>query len=217
MKSPARATATPWSGAELASQERDWKRQALIRAAARAFSVRGYHNTSLDDLAAALNITKPTIYTYVAGKEELLFECFRQGVDEILSGFSAAESAGGTGRERLLTVARHYAVAVTGDFGWCMVRLEEEGLSETMSAKIKALKSEVDQGLRRLIRQGVADGSVRPCDQKMTAFALAGALNWIAHWHRADDALSPEQIADRLLDVFELGLAPRDAGVSPSP
>lgn len=209
MKASARSPIPPWSGTEVAGQERDWKRQALIRAAARAFSARGYHNTSLDDLAAALNITKPTIYSYVAGKEELLFECFRQGVDEILSGFSAAESAGGTGRERLLMVAHHYAVAVTGDFGWCMVRLEEQDLSEAMSTKIKALKSQVDQGLRRLIQQGVTDGSIRPCDQKMTAFALAGALNWIAHWHRANDALTPQEIAHRLLDVFELGLAPR--------
>ena len=212
MKTSVKSNTSPWSGASIAHQERDWKRQALIRAAAKAFSLRGYHNTSLDDLAAALNITKPTIYSYVAGKEELLFECFRQGVDEILSGFSTAESEGGSGRERLLTVARHYAVAVTGDFGWCMVRLEEEGLSQAMSTKIKGLKTEVDQGLRRLIRQGVADGSIRPCDQKMTAFALAGALNWIAHWHRANDALSPDEIANRVLDVFEWGLAPRGAG-----
>ena len=77
----------PWSGADVPSKARDWKRNAVILAAARAFSTRGYHNTSLDDLAAALNVTKPTIYAYVAGKEELLFECFRQGVDQILVGF----------------------------------------------------------------------------------------------------------------------------------
>lgn len=206
---PSRAASTPWSGADLPARERDWKRNAVIVAAARAFAARGYHNTSLDDVAAALKVTKPTIYSYVKSKEELLFECFRQGVDAILTGFRDAESRGGSGRERLMTVARHYAVAVTGDFGWCMVRLEEEDLGKPLSTKIKALKSEVDQGLRRLIRQGVADGSIRACDQKMTAFALAGALNWIAHWHRADAALSPQQIADRLLEVFELGLAPR--------
>jgi hypothetical protein len=43
----------------------------------------------------------------------------------------------------------------------------------------------------------------------MAAFALAGALNWIAHWHRANDALSPKEIATRVLDIFEVGLAPR--------
>lgn len=199
----------PWSGADVPSRERDWKRNAVILAAARAFATRGYHNTSLDDLAAALNVSKPTIYAYVEGKEELLFECFRQGVDQILAGFTEAESRGGTARERLMTVARHYAIAVTGDFGWCMVRLEEEDLDKSMSTKIKSLKSEVDQGLRRLIRQGVADGSIRSGDPKMAAFALAGALNWIAHWHRANDALSPEEIASRVLEIFELGLAPR--------
>ncbi|MFZ9667249.1 MAG: TetR/AcrR family transcriptional regulator, partial [Steroidobacteraceae bacterium] len=176
---------------------------------ARAFAARGYHNTSLDDLAATLNVTKPTIYSYVDSKEELLFECFRQGVDQILAGFREAETRGGTARDRLMTVARHYAIAVTGDFGWCMVRLEEEDLEKSFSAKIKTLKSEVDQGLRKLIRQGVADGSIRASDPKMAAFALAGALNWIAHWHRANDTLSPQEIASRVLEIFELGLAPR--------
>lgn len=209
MKSSPRSTPLPWSGADLRSRERDWKRNAVILAAARAFATRGYHNTSLDDLAASLNVTKPTIYSYVDSKEELLFECFRQGVDQILAGFSEAETQGGNARERLMTVARHYATAVTGDFGWCMVRLEEENLDKSMSAKIKTLKSEVDQGLRKLVRQGVADGSIRPCDAKMAAFALAGALNWIAHWHRANDALSPSEIATRMLEIFELGLAPR--------
>lgn len=209
MKTSPRATPLPWSGADLPSRERDWKRNAVILAAARAFAHRGYHNTSLEDLAETLKVTKPTIYTYVDGKEELLFECFHQGVDQILAGFREAEALGGTARDRLMTVARHYAVAVTGDFGWCMVRLEEEDLDKSLSAKIKALKSEVDQGLRKLICQGVAEGSIHASDPKMAAFALAGALNWIAHWHRANDALSPEEIASRILKIFELGLAPR--------
>ena len=209
MRNSTRAASTPWSGADLPNRERDWKRNAVIRAAARAFATRGYHNTSLDDLAATLKVTKPTIYSYVDGKEELLFECFRQGVDQILAGFREAETQGGTARDRLMTVARHYAVAVTGDFGWSMVRLEEEDLAKSLSAKIKALKSEVDQGLRKLIRQGVVDGSIYASDPKMAAFALAGALNWIAHWHRANDALSPEEIASRVLEIFELGLSPR--------
>ena len=89
------------------------------------------------------------------------------------------------------------------------VRIEDQDLSPATSEKIKAMKSKIDQSLRRLIRAGVADGSIRSCDVKMTAFALTGALDWIAHWHRADDSLLPDEIATRLLDVFDLGLAPR--------
>jgi hypothetical protein len=78
-----------------------------------------------------------------------------------------------------------------------------------MSRKVKALKSEIDQGLRRLIKEGQLDGSIRKCDPKMTAFALAGALNWIAYWYRSDEALSPAEIAKRFIDLFDLGLRPR--------
>jgi hypothetical protein len=80
-----------------------------------------------------------------------------------------------------------------------------------MSRHIKALKSEIDQGIRRLIREGVQDGSIEPCDPKMTAFALAGALNWIAHWYREDQSLTGAEIAGAFVTVFGGGLRPRSA------
>jgi hypothetical protein len=43
----------------------------------------------------------------------------------------------------------------------------------------------------------------------MTAFALAGALNWIAHWYREDQSLTPAQIAGAFVTIFEGGLRPR--------
>jgi AcrR family transcriptional regulator len=160
-------------------------------------------------VAADLNVTKPTVYSYVGSKEQLLFECFVAGVDRIRAAFDESARGAGTARARLFAVVRGYAAAITSEFGWCMVRAEELDLSPAMSERIKGLKSEIDQGLRRLIREGIADGSIRPCDPKMTAFALAGALNWIAHWHRESAGLSPAQIADRFLDVFGRGLEPR--------
>jgi hypothetical protein len=93
-----------------------------------------------------------------------------------------------------------------------MVRAEEQDLSAAMSRHIKALKSEIDHGIRRLIREGVQDGSIHPCDPKMTAFALAGALNWIAHWYREDQSMSGAQIAAAFVTVFEAGLTPRATG-----
>ncbi len=90
-----------------------------------------------------------------------------------------------------------------------MVRAEQDDLSPAMSRHVKALKSEIDQGIRRLIREGIQDGSIQPCDPKMTAFALAGALNWIAHWYREDQSMSGAQIAEAFVTIFEAGLRPR--------
>jgi AcrR family transcriptional regulator len=203
------APASPWASSRERRRGRELKRDAVIRAAAREFNRKGYHNTSLDDIAARLEVTKPTVYYYVTSKEQLLFQCFRAGVERIRAAFRDVRDLEVPARERLNAVLRHYGAAVASEFGWCMVRAEDQDLSPAMSRHIKALKSEVDHGIRRLIREGMQDGSIQPCDPKMTAFALAGALNWIAHWYREDQSLTGAQIADAFVAIFEGGLRPR--------
>jgi AcrR family transcriptional regulator len=185
------------------------KREAVVRAAARAFHARGFHNTSLDDIAAALQVTKPTLYYYVRNKEALLFQCFLAGLEGIETTLAQALAADDSGRDRLQRVLRGYAIAIASEFGWCMVRAEDQDLGEELSSQIKVRKGHIDQGIRTLLRIGIEDGSLGECDPKMTAFALAGALNWIAHWHREDDALGPEAIAAQFVAFFEKGLLPR--------
>jgi len=210
-KSPAPA-ASPWRASHERQRDRELKRDAVIRAAAREFNRKGYHNTSLDDIAARLEVTKPTVYYYVTSKEQLLFQCFVAGVERIRAAFRDARALQLPASERLNAVLRRYGEAVASEFGWCMVRAEDQDLSPAMSRHIKALKSEIDQGIRRLIREGIQDGSIEACDPKMTAFALAGALNWIAHWYREDQTLSGAQIAAAFVTVFEGGLRPRSNG-----
>ena len=200
---------SPWRDSRERLRDREVKRDAVIRAAAHAFNRKGYHNTSLDDIAAALEVTKPTVYYYVSNKEQLLFECFVAGIESIRAAFREVRALEAPARERLRAVLRHYGEAVASEFGWCMVRAEDQDLSPDMSAHIKAMKSEIDQGIRRLLREGIQDGSIHPCDPKMTAFALAGALNWIAHWYRQSQSMNGAQIAEAFIAVFESGLEPR--------
>lgn len=202
-------SASAWRAGRKRLRDHDVKRDAVVRTAARAFAEHGFHNTSLDDIAKALDVTKPTIYYYVTNKEELLFQCFVTGLEPIRAALRAVKSAKEPGRERLNAVLRQYAQAVASDFGWCMVIAEHQDLSPSMSEHIRALKVEIDQGIRRLLREGVKDGSVEPCDVKMTAFALAGALNWIAHWYRANQGMTAAQVADAFVTIFEEGLRPR--------
>jgi AcrR family transcriptional regulator len=205
-----RGTSSPWEGRRRLRAHHALKREAVILAAARAFAARGYHNTSLDDLAASLKVTKPTLYLYVPSKEAILFECFRAGLAQIHATLDACEQAGGPARERLFAFIRGYAAAIVGDFGWCMLRAEDQHLGAAMSRRIKLLKAGIDRRMRALIDAGIGDGSIRPCDAKMTAFALAGALNWMGHWYRDDASLKPQDIADRFIDVFNRGLRGRE-------
>ena len=158
-----------------------------------------------------LEVTKPTVYYYVQNKEQLLFECFVTGVEALRASFHEVKQQKAPARERLAAALRQYGEAMASEFGWCMVRAEEQDLPPDMSSQIKALKSEIDQDIRRLIRDGIQDGSIHPCDPKMTAFALAGALNWIAHWYRENKSMTGAQIATAFVTIFENGLLPRAA------
>ena len=96
----------------------------------------------------------------MTSKEQLLFECFVAGVERIRAAFREVRQLAVPARERLNAVLRHYGEAVASEFGWCMVRAEDQDLPPAMSRHIKALKSEIDHGIRRLIREGVQDGSI---------------------------------------------------------
>jgi AcrR family transcriptional regulator len=192
------------------------KRAAVIRTAARAFDERGYHNTSLDDIAAALGVSKPTIYYYVPNKEQLLFECFLAGLEPIRA-LRRSEGSPGTSRDRLREVIRDYGLAIASEYGWCMVRAEHQDLGAELSAQVRALKAEIDRGIRQLLQAGIEDGSIAVADPKLAAFAIAGALNWIGHWFRAGRTLSAEYVAENFVQFLEQGLAPREPGPLASP
>jgi AcrR family transcriptional regulator len=203
------AEVSPWPVRRASQHTRDVKREAVIRAAARAFHTRGYHNTSIDEIAATLNVTKPTIYYYVANKEQLLLECILTGLERVLEPFRRPRSAGVSAREQLNDIIRHYAQAIASEFGGCMVRAEDLGLAPASMARIKKLKSEIDHGIRQLLDEGARDGSIETPDPKMTAFALAGALNWIAHWYRENQSMTAAEIAEAFVRIFNFGLTPR--------
>ncbi len=66
------AKRSPWLKPEKRAQQRELKRDAVLRACLQSFNQRGFHATSLDDVAASLNVTKPTFYHYFAIKDVLL-------------------------------------------------------------------------------------------------------------------------------------------------
>ncbi len=75
------------------------KRRAVIRESGRIFSRRGYHNTSLDDVAKALNVSKGTLYNYVQDKEDILFECHKLSLDIGERALEIGQRQGASGRE----------------------------------------------------------------------------------------------------------------------
>lgn len=203
------AAPSAFPSADARAEGRAAKRDALLMAAVAMFNERGFAATSLDDVAARVGVTKPVIYHYLGNKNDVLFECVRRGLDQLLEVAARVEQEPGTGLERLRCFLVDYARVNMAPFGMCMVRTGDHELSPESLTRFRALKAEVDRAMRRLIAAGVADGSIAPCDVRMAAFALAGALNWPARWYDPEGPMPADAVADALVATLLSGLAPR--------
>lgn len=199
-------TASPWKKPADRQKEREVKRDAVLRAAAQAFNENGFHKTSLDDVAERLNVTKPTIYYYVKNKDQILFECVRIGLEMLEDASAEIEGTDATGLSKLIALWRVYVQIVTEDFGRCLILVGEDPLPAGTRKELRALKGRIDRRFRSVIAEGIEDGSIRPCDPKMAAFAAAGALSWIARWYDPRGPLNPQELADQMIDLLVHGV-----------
>src|SRR5476651_2407138 len=127
---PPRGTAmTAWSAIVPSRDElHEAKRGALLREAAIAFTRKGFHAASLDDIAQKLGVTKAALYHYFPSKHALLRECFARALQVGFEGLTSAQTAGGTGRERLNHALRFYLEGMIDELSCCVVLTEENAL-----------------------------------------------------------------------------------------
>ena len=165
-------------GDDSADESREAKRLGILIAAARIFNERGYHRTSVADVAEALGVSKPFLYYYLKNKDDMLFECSRIATEQLHSMLDEVRSAKLSGWDRLVRLLRGYAQVMTTDFGVCLIRNTAPGfLPPEARDKLWTGRRRLNTEVERIIAQGIADGSIRSCDPKIVSFALFGAFN----------------------------------------
>jgi AcrR family transcriptional regulator len=195
-------------GSEIQSsaEQGDLKRFAILRTAAELFNERGFYETSLNELAKRLNVTKPSLYYYFKSKDDILLQILNQAVVEFGPAMTMAEASGLSGLERLKIFVSQYTVCMTGVFGKCMVLSGLGPLEPSSKDELTPTFRLLDSFVRKLLDEGIQDGSIAPCDTKITTFSIFGAMHWLARWYRPEGEFSPQAIADRVFALFESGL-----------
>ncbi len=201
---PLSAALSPWGPVRGRAAQRALKREAVLRTAAQLFNEKGYAASTLDEVAERLGVSKPTVYYYVQSKDAILFECVRTGLELLRD--AIRDAAGGRAIDKLGAAMRRYVEIVTMDFGMCVIRVGEDPLPPDSQLQLRRIKAELDQEFRTLIAQGIAEGSIAPCDPKLAAFTVGGALSWIGRWYRPGGGLTPGAIADQSIALLTHGL-----------
>ncbi len=190
-------------------EQRQLKRDVLIRKAAAAFRLKGFHGTSMADMARALGVTKAALYRYVRSKEELLYILHRHAMDAGDAALDLARRDGRTGLERLQLAVRHF-VEVYADSDTASAAMTDiDALQPEQRREILRRRDRFDRTLRSFIVEGIDDGSIAQCDPKMAVFAIMGAVNWISRWFKPGAGWSSADVAEGLVRTFTLGVQAR--------
>ncbi|MDB5575108.1 MAG: hypothetical protein JWR80_284 [Bradyrhizobium sp.] len=188
---------------------RERRRQAIIRAAATAFNRVGFHNTSMDDLATALNTSKPTLYQFFENKQKLLYACHQHAMDHGEAGLALAHRDGTNGRDKLAIFCRRYMHGVMDDFGSCAVLTDVDALLGADRAAAIDRRARISAATKQLIEEGLQDGSFTSVDSKLATLFVLSVVNWILVWYRPDGDRTRDEIVEAFIAMIENGLTPR--------
>lgn len=185
------------------SEQREMKREALLRAAVSAFNRRGFSHTSLEDIAQILGVTKAALYYYFPTKSALVAACFERAMKVANDSLTAAKREGRNGREKLILTLRRYLKTVIGDANESLLLTEEHALTGSDRERVIELRDAFERELRKLFREGIRDGSIAPCDPKLAIFVMLGAIHWAPKWFSLKGPWSATQVAAAVGEMLD--------------
>ncbi len=154
----------------------------LSAEAARLFAQRGYHGTSIGDLAAALGIQKASVYSHIKGKEDLLAEIALAGAEAFHAALDAVPEADPA--ERLRLALRAHLGVVDQQLEVATVWLNEwRYLTGAARERFLADRHHYERRILQLFEEAVAAGTLRAdLDIRHAVLAFLSIGNWAYTW-----------------------------------
>jgi TetR/AcrR family transcriptional regulator, cholesterol catabolism regulator len=183
------------------------KYEEITQAAVRLFEKKGYHATSVQDIADEVGLQKGSLYHYISSKEDLLMQLAHRSISDFNLRMERILESDLTAEQRLLKAIENHVNYVTQNVQLTTVLLREAfSLGEDQH---KVIQDATDKYLNlwtRLIEEGVAAGAFQVENARLTALAILGSANWVYRWYREGGRLTADQIGQLYANLFLNGI-----------
>jgi AcrR family transcriptional regulator len=191
---------------------RDDRMEQTLAVARGLFAERGYAAVTMDEVAAAVGVTKPLLYNYFGNKEQLYIACMERAGDALTTTVTEAVAASATPGEALGAGVRGFFAFLDSDRAAWAVLFDEtlprggevgERVGEYRGAILEFVSSS-------MLAQLPADKrDAAEVEVEALSTALLGAAEALARWWLRTEALSADAAADLLISTIEPGLRGR--------
>jgi len=177
----------------------------ILDVAARLFASRGFAATSMQDIATALGTSRPALYHYFAGKDEILARLVQGLAAGTRLAVQEASSVEGGAEARLDRVVRALIAPIAAAPSRFRLILTSDLVEEVdHDGQLSEMRREVVHAVSSVIDEGCAAGVFRRCDRSVATFAILGMINWVAWWY--SPARGP-QVEELSAMISEMALA----------
>jgi len=182
---------------------KEYKRELILEAAAKLFYEKGFQKTTIDDIGAALGVTKPFIYTYFDNKYSILEQLFDQSYGDLYVDLTQVLSnKKGAAKDRLQQFVKLYVEKNIEYQRFSAIMLEEEkSLSPKKIGDIRRKQRDFDAKLARLIEEGVSNGEFHVSDPMIASLSISGMVRWTHRWYSPQGRLSMEELTRTMSEL----------------
>jgi AcrR family transcriptional regulator len=175
------------------------KSERIVGAAVELFYTQGFTNTTLEQVADAINVTKPFIYAHFRSKAELLADICSRAIKVAHDALSRVTAEQASATVKLETLVRDFMMAVLDHQPHAVIYSREEThLNPADREAINVLRREFDRRFAALLQEGVAAGEFVVEDVPLTALAIGGIVGWSPVWYRSGGRLTQPEAAQRI-------------------
>ncbi len=181
------------------------RRNELARQAARLFAEKGYHGTSIGDLAEAMGVQKGSLYAHISSKQDLLYETMAEGARAFHAGLDAIPDET-PATEKIRLALRSHLRVVAGQLDVATVFVQEwRYLEGERRDEIVAERRRYEERIRGFFREGRDLGELRAdLDETTTALLVLSAANWAYTWLQS--GRDTDELADRFYALLLDGM-----------
>lgn len=180
----------------------------ILERAAALFAERGFSETSLREVADAIGISRPALYHYISGKEDLLAKLVRGITRETAAGLlRVRDDPALSPSQRIEAAIRDMSVRVANSPARFRLLISSEAsLPEPLAEEHLTARREALEHLTSIIKEGVDAGALKPLDERVAALTILGMCNWIAWWYRPDGRLTAADVGGLVSQMALNGL-----------
>src|SRR3989338_2157225 len=192
---------------ESPTRHHDEKLRQILKSSAKIFAEKGFHSTSIRDIARATRMSLSGLYYYFSTKDELLFLIQEQCFLTLLQRWEKDAGLHNDARVRIrVFVENHLGFFLHNMFEMKVMAREDEYLTGEFQEKILLLKRRYVKVLMDLIEEMQSLEGGRGINLRAATFSLFGMMNWIYTWYHPKRDLPLSELIEQMLRIYFFGI-----------